>query len=89
MGYFSDRHLGPPPRVATEIPEQVSNGMLGLVRSRVADGSFGLAYPDACPDGRGPTGTDTDAFRKAIAAHDLYDPLGACVPEPSTMELLT
>jgi len=88
LGYFSDRHHGPPPRVATEIPEAVSNGIAGLIRNRAHDGSFGLEYPEQCPDGRGPTGTDTNALREALAAHRLYDIFGPGVPVPTTLELL-
>ncbi len=88
MGYFSDRNLGPPPRVATEVPEAVSNGIVGLIRNRAHDGSFGLEYPEQCPDGRGPTGTDINALRDALAAHRLYSPFGPCNPAPTTMELL-
>lgn len=88
VGYFSDRHLGPPPRVATEIPEAVGVGIAGLIRNRAHGGSFGLEYPEQCPDGRGPTGTDTNAFREALGAHRLYDPFGPGVPPPATMQLL-
>jgi hypothetical protein len=88
VGYFSDRHLGPPPRVVTEIPEAVSIGVVGLVRNRSNDGWFGLGYPDQCPDGRGPTGTDTNALKDALAAHRLYNPFEVAVPAASTMELL-
>jgi AbiJ N-terminal domain 4 len=88
VGYFSDRHVGPPPRVATEIPEAVRDGITGLIRNRAHDGSFGSEYPEQCPDGRGPTGTDTNALREALRAHRLYDPFGAGVPPPTTIELL-
>jgi AbiJ N-terminal domain 4 len=88
LGYFSNRHHGLPPRVTTDIPEPVSNGITGLIRNRAHDGSFGSDYPEQCPDGRGPTGTDTNALREALGAHRLYDPFGAGVPAPTTLELL-
>ena len=88
MSYYSDRHHGPPPRVVTEIPEPVSNGILALIRNRANDGWFGREYPEQCPDGRGPTGTDTNALREALGAYRLYDIFGACVPLPTTLELL-
>ena len=88
MAYFSDRHHGPPARVATEIPEALANGITGLTRNRANDGSFGLEYPEQCPDGRGPAGTDTRALREALAAHRLYDIFGPGVPPPTTLELL-
>jgi len=74
--------------VATEIPEHVSNGITGLIRNRAHDGSFGLEYPEQCPDGRGPTGTDTNLLREALGAHRLYDIFGPGVPAPTTLELL-
>jgi hypothetical protein len=52
VGYFTDRHLGPPPRISTEIPEAVITGIIGLIRNRSQDGSFGLEYAEECPDGR-------------------------------------
>jgi hypothetical protein len=88
MGYFSDRHVGPPPRVSTEIPEAIGTGIAGLIRNRAHDGSFGLEYPEQCPDGRGPTGTDTNALREAMVAHRIYDPFGPCIPGPQATELL-
>jgi hypothetical protein len=88
VGYFSDRHHGLPPRVATEIPEAVRNGITGLIHNRAQDGSFGLEYPEQCPDGKGPTGTDTHALREALGAHLLYDPFGPGVPAPTTLELI-
>lgn len=88
MGYFSDRHLGPRPRVATEVDGAISTAIAGLIRTRVGDGSFGLEYPEQCPDGRGPTGTDVDMFRTALVAHRLYDVYGPCVEPPTTMEIL-
>jgi len=89
VGYFSDRHLGRLPRVATEIPEVVSTGIAGLIRIRANDGSFGLDYPEQCPDGRGPTGTDINALRDALAAHRLYNPFGPGIAAAATtMELL-
>lgn len=88
MGYFGDRNVGPLPRVVVEIPEAVGRGILGLIRNRSLDGSFGSHYPDQCPDGRGPIGTDTAGLRDAIVAHRLYDPFGPGIPAPETIELL-
>jgi AbiJ N-terminal domain 4 len=58
-----------------------------LIRNRANDGWFGREYPEQCPDGRGPTGTDTQALREVLAAHRIYDIFGPGVP-PSTLELL-
>ena len=88
MGYFTDRHLGARPRTATEIDEPVRRGILGLIRTRANDGSFGLEYPEQCPDGQGPTGTDLNALGDALAAHRLYNFLGYNAEQPTTFEVL-
>src|SRR6202030_4364019 len=85
VGYFSDRHQGPPPRVVIEISEAVSTGIVGLIRNRANDGSFGLEYPDQCEDGLGTTGTDINGLREALAAHRLYPVFGGGQPPPTTM----
>ena len=81
MAYYSDRHQGPAPRVATEIPEPVSNGIVGLIRNRANDGSFGLDYPEPCPDGRGPIGTDKPSVKRGLPKYATYferELLSAC-----------
>ena len=88
MAYFSDRHQGPPSRVVTEIPDAVSSGIVGCIRSRANDGWLGLEYPEQCPDGRGPTGTDTNALREALGAHRLYNIFDHGDHQPTTLELL-
>jgi hypothetical protein len=88
MGYFSDRNLGSPARTTTEIDEAVRRGIVGLIRTSANNGSFGLVYPEQCPDGRGPIGTDAAALRDALAAHHLYNPLEYNVDLPTTFELL-
>lgn len=88
MSYFSDRRLGPPPRMTTEIPEAVRVGIIEIIRTRAGDGWFGLEYPDQCPDGRGVTGTDVTALSRALAAYRIYNPFGPFGERPSTVELL-
>ena len=88
MAYFTDRNLGARPRTATEIDERVRRGIIGLLRTRANDGSFGLEYSEQCPDGRGPTGTDIQALRDALAAHRLFNFLDLGANEPSTPEVL-
>jgi hypothetical protein len=87
MGFFTDRNFGPRPRTATEIDQAVRGGIIGLLRKRANDGSFGLEYPEQCPDGRGPTGTDIQALRDALAAHRLFNFVDHA-PPPSTFEVL-
>lgn len=88
MGYFTDRHLGTRPRTATEIDEAVRRGIVTLIRTRATDGSFGLEYPEECPDGRGTTGTDVHALGDALAAHRLFNPFERNAELPTTLELL-
>ena len=88
MPYFTDRNMGPRPRTATEIDEPVRNGIVGLLHTRANDGWFGMNYPDQCPDGRGPTGTDINALRNALAAHRLFNFVDYPADQPSTPEVL-
>ena len=55
--YFSDRELGPRPRVEEEISPSAWGGIFATIQSRIADNSFGYRYPLGCPDGLGPCGT--------------------------------
>lgn len=87
MGYFTDRNFGPPARTVTELDDTVRRGIVGLLRTRANDGSFGLEYPEQCPDGRGPTGTNTDALRDALAVHRLFNFMDGR-DLPSTFEAL-
>lgn len=64
--YFSDRERGPAPRVRLEIDATTWGGLVALVDGLVANGAFGIDFPEPCPDGRGPTGTDTHALGLAI-----------------------
>ena len=67
--YFSDRELGPRPRVREDIPLSAWGGLVALVTARVKDGSFGQAYPDGCDDsGSAVCGTDALAFALALGA---------------------
>lgn len=92
MGYFTDRNFGPAPRTATDIPVTVRRGILSLLRARANDGSFGLHYPEQCPDGRGPIGTDTHALAGALVAYRLFDFLNASrdrsATTPAIMDLM-
>jgi hypothetical protein len=66
----------------------VSAGIIGIIRNRADDGSFGLDYPEQCPDGQGTTGTNITALRDALVAHRLYNPFSREVSPPTTMEIL-
>ena len=68
MTYFSDRELGERPRTAEEIGESIWGGLLVIIGSRIEDGSFGVDFPDICPDGYGPIGTDMPSFEAVMRA---------------------
>jgi hypothetical protein len=87
MSYFTDRNLGPLARTSTDLNEILRRGLVGLLRNRANDGSFGIDYPEQCPDGRGPTGTNTEALRDALAVHRLFNFLDGR-ELPSTYETL-
>lgn len=66
--YFSDREQGPRPRTEEVVSPAVWAGIVGLVQSLIATGAFGAKYPETCPDGQGPIGTDESALALAVKA---------------------
>jgi hypothetical protein len=68
MDYFSDREIGSPARTLEVIDGRFWGGIVALVRSRIADGSFGVTFPDECPDGRGVIGSDAASLGLTLAA---------------------
>lgn len=77
--YFSDRERGPRARTKLSIEAPAWGGLVALIDSYISNGGFGIDFPEPCPDGRGPTGTDTHAFRSALRAEipDIDWPLRA------------
>ena len=68
--YFSDRERGPQPRTTENISAIVWTALRHLIQSRIEDGSFGYKFPEACPDGAGPCGSDGRKF-DAIAHAEI------------------
>ena len=68
MTYFSDRESGARPRTLDEIGEVPWGGLSALIQAKVDDGSFGEDYPQSCPDGLAPVGTNRDSFFSAMRA---------------------
>jgi len=66
--YFSDREQGPRPRTEEVISPTVWGGIVSLVQSLIVTGAFGAKYPEMCPDGQGPIGTDESALSLAVQA---------------------
>ena len=70
--YFSDSEVGPRPRTKEDIGEKAWKGVFALIQAGIEDGSFGFKYPETCPDGAGPIGTDRNMFW-AAAQGDIPD----------------
>lgn len=68
MIYFSEIEEGEPPRVGEDLTNGTWGGIRALVSARIDDGSFGVSYPDSCPEGKGPIGTDASALWQAMQA---------------------
>ncbi len=68
MEYFSERERGPKPRIEEDISSSVWGGIVVLIQSLVSTGAFGAHFPELCPDGAGPVGTDEQAFALSLQA---------------------
>src|SRR5450631_2862004 len=66
--YYTDREYGARPPSIDTIDERLWAGLYTLIQIRISDGSFGLRFPELCPDGNGPCGCDEQAFRRVLAA---------------------
>ncbi|MBB3185014.1 hypothetical protein FHR95_002594 [Halomonas fontilapidosi] len=66
--YFSDRERGPQPRTEETISPAVWGGVVGLINSLVSTGALGAKYPELCPDGQGPIGTDENSLQLSLLA---------------------
>jgi len=66
--YFTDREYGERSAAIEVIDERVWAGLYNLIQIRIGNGSFGLRFPEQCPDGRGPCGCDEHAFQQVLAA---------------------
>ncbi|HEV2362438.1 MAG TPA: hypothetical protein VGS21_12105 [Acidimicrobiales bacterium] len=66
--YYSDRERGPVPRTAEAFSLAAWGGVVSAITTRVTNGSFGGAFPEECPDGRGVCGTALHAMGLAVLA---------------------
>jgi hypothetical protein len=66
--YFSEKEQGDRPRTQDQLSELVWRGLRTEIVARINDGSFGARYPEMCPDGQGPIGTDERALSDAMRA---------------------
>jgi hypothetical protein len=66
--YFSDRELGPPPRVLDELPETAWGGIVAAFYRAVDGQKFGRSFPEQCPDGDGICGTSIANMTASLRA---------------------
>lgn len=66
--YFTEREYGARPQTIDAIDKRLWGGFYSLIQTRIGDGSFGLRFPEQCPDGNGPYGCDEQAFSRVLAA---------------------
>lgn len=66
--YYSDRENGPKARVTEQIDQNVWGGIYTAIQNRIDDGSFGIGFPDTCPDGMGIIGCDSYRLSLTIKA---------------------
>ncbi len=66
--YFSDRELGPRPRVEEDLPPSAWGGIFASIETRLSDHSFGYNFPLLCPDQERqvPYGCDKETFWLAL-----------------------
>lgn len=83
MEFFSDQELGVPARTHEDITPDARDGILGIIRARLGDDSFGLEYPrEDCPDGNAITGTNLEALGGVVRGLRLCWPLDyPCEPD--------
>jgi hypothetical protein len=66
VNYFSQRELGPPPRISEEITISVWQAIVAATERRVRDGSFGNTFPERCFEHNYTVGTDAQLFGRAL-----------------------
>lgn len=66
--YFGEREHGPRPRTVEIIPPAVRRALIGLIKTGIGNGAYGLEFPEQCTDGYVPCGTDERAFWDTAAA---------------------
>lgn len=77
MEYFSDREKNCTPQTLDSVSPEAWGGIVALIQSLISTGAFGYKYPEMCPDGNGPIGTDERSFVLALKAEipDVQWPL--------------
>jgi hypothetical protein len=90
MEYFSEKEKGPIARTQQTISSNVWGGMVALIQSMISSGAFGEDFPDTCPDGPSPIGTDASAFSLVLKSEipNIPWPLPNDPYEPDTLMAL-
>jgi hypothetical protein len=90
--HYTDREYWARPLSINTVDERLWARLYSLIQTRIGDGSFGLRFPEQCPDRNGPCGCDEQSFRRVLAAEVPWVawPLSATeVPEtPVILDLL-
>jgi hypothetical protein len=68
MEYYSDKELGSKARIESHIEPRVWAGIVAHIASLITIGAFGEHFPEMCPNGTGPIGTDALSFSQALKA---------------------
>lgn len=68
MEYFSDKEGKSKAQTVDSITPAAWGGIVALIQGLISTGAFGKHYPEVCPDGAGPTGTDEQSFKLALKA---------------------
>jgi hypothetical protein len=74
---FSERMGQPVPRVRETLDDAVRTALLELIELRIEDHSFGLSFPDQCPDGHGNSGCNQQALRNNMMGYKVIWPSDA------------
>ena len=77
MEYFSDSERGRKAQIEARMSPDVLAGIVAHIQSLISIGAFGEHFPDVCPDGAVPIGTDERSFSQALKAEvpDIEWPL--------------
>jgi hypothetical protein len=69
MSYFSDRELGPAPRIIDELPDAAWRGIVAVFNRSLDSNLFAEAFPEQCPDGEGISGTSRSNLIDTLVSH--------------------
>lgn len=71
---YTERFGMTQPRVKDELDDEVAIGLLGIVKARIEENWFGLAFPEECQDGGHTIGVSIFKLKNALAAYKVIWP---------------